>query len=102
MIYGRFLVENANHYRRDVVVSSVYVRLLDQSVDDSFGLGAGRQQLLNPAVFDHPGKAIAREKEAVPDPRLAIEHIGLDLVRHADATRDDVALRMPSCLLRGE
>src|ERR1700687_2523422 len=84
----------------DVVVSSVHVRFLNEGVDDSLGLGARHQQLLNAPVFDHPRQPIAREEKRVTDMCCTVEHVRLYLVRHSDAAGDDLALRMPSRLLR--
>jgi len=89
----------ANHHRGDVVVSAVHVRFLDQSVDDSLGLGARQQKLLNAPVIDHSCQAVTREKKRVTNMGVAVEHVRLDLIGHSDAASDDIALRMLSRLL---
>src|SRR4051812_12878559 len=96
---ARFSGQHANDYRRDVVVAAVDVRFLDQSIDDALWFRSRQQQLLNPAVIDHAGQSIAGQQERVADAGIPIEHIRLDLVSHANATGNDVALWMTSRLL---
>src|SRR5215212_538873 len=95
-----FLSQHADHYGGDVVVAAVDVGLLNQRIDNPFGLGARHQQLLDASVVDHPRQSIAREQERIANSRLTVENVGLNLVRHADAAGYDVALGMPPGLLR--
>jgi len=95
----RLFGEHANYYRRDVVVAAIDVRFLNQRIDDSLGLGTREEELLDPAVVNHSRQPIAGEKECITDMGIAVENVGIDLVGHADATGDDVALGVASRLL---
>src|SRR3954468_1085170 len=97
-----FFGKNADHYRGDVVVAAVDVCFLDQRIDYALGLGPRKKQLLDASVIDHAGEAIAGEKERVADSGVAVEYVGLDFIRHADAAGNDVALRMTPRLLRSQ
>src|SRR6266550_6446803 len=99
---GRLLGENAHYDRGDVVVAAIDIRFLNERVNDPLRLGAGEQQLLNSSVVYQPRQPVTRQQKRVADPRFVVEHVGLDLVRHADAAGDDVALRVASCLLGGD
>src|SRR4026209_2572207 len=98
VVVGPFRRKDAYDDGGDVVVAAVDVRFLDESIYNPLRLGAGEQQLLDPTVIDHPGQPVTGEEKRIAHASLAVEHIGLDVVRHADAAGDDVALRMTSCL----
>src|SRR5438105_10092010 len=99
---GRLLSEDANDDRRDVVVPTIDVCFLYQRVDDPLGFGSRKQELLDPPVIHHPRQTVASEQKGVAHPGLSIEHIGLDVVSHSDASCDDVALRVASRLFRSQ
>src|SRR5215210_2100080 len=102
VVVGPFRREYAYDDSGNVVVAAVDVCFLDEGIDDPLGLCAREQQLLDPAVIDHAGQAVTREEKRIAYASLAIEHIGLDVVRHANAAGDDVALRMASRLFGGD
>src|SRR5438270_6776130 len=99
---SRFLSEYADDHCGDVVVAAVDVRFLDEGVDDALRFGARKQQLLNPPIVDHAGQTVAGEKERVANACIAVKDIGLDLIGHADATSDNVALWVAPRLLGSE
>src|SRR2546423_326358 len=98
----RFLLEDADHDGRDVVVAPVDIGFLNQGIDDSLGFCARKEQLLDPPVVDHSRQSVAGKQKGVADSGSAIEYIGLDLVGHPNTAGDDVALWMTSRLLRSE
>src|SRR5215210_867560 len=63
----------SNYNGGDVVITAVYVRSLDECIDDPLGLGAGEQQLLDSPVVDHARQAIAGEEERISHAGFAIE-----------------------------